>query len=746
MALNAPYERRRMVAQVIVDLALADVDRVYDYTIPEDLPVQLGSRVNVPFGRTTKQGFVLGLSETTEVPANKLKDVKEVLDDFTTLREEDIAIARYLASTYHIPLAHALRQIVPAKLRGGRPAIGTRNFIELAISGEELLKARATLLKKDGTPRYPQQIELLDKLEAMPGGLLFSELPKSTTNTLLKKGFVRVRKEANVFHLDDPKPLEKAGPISLAPQQQSALTQILGSEERHFLLHGVTGSGKTEVYIRVIQNVLDRGQGAILLVPEIALTPQIYNYLRARLDTPVALFHSNLSDNERFAQWLKVRKGEARVVLGPRSAVFAPMDNLGVIIIDEEQETSYRSSQFPTYSTKEIALLRSDLTGCKVIAGSATPSVDTYKEMREGKWELVHMPDRLFDVLLPPVEVVDMRQEVQRGNYGMISEPLDKAIREALGTHKQIMILLNRRGYSSALMCPSCGHVASCDNCDVSMTFHKDEGMLKCHFCGAKKRVPSKCPECGGVMRRIGIGTQKLEETLHEMYPSARILRMDADTMRGHGAHLEAYESFLQGKADILVGTQMIAKGFDFENVTVAAVVAADTMLHQPDFRSGERSFAQITQLAGRAGRRGEGKVYVQTHTPEHYAVTHAAQHDFEGFFEEESAYRQKLLLPPYGEHIMVRFTSDSDDDCKKAAKDFMRRLTAALDAHRDAIIKARASESPLKWLRSTYRYQILLHLKQPNKAVEDIVFSMLDSVSYKNVLTGIEINPEEMY
>ncbi|MBD5560883.1 MAG: primosomal protein N' [Clostridia bacterium] len=736
-----------MYARVIVDIAHPDVDRVFDYLVPEGMELEAGCRVAVPFGRQKKEGLIVSLSETTEVPAGKLRPVLRRLDAMPALRPEDFRIAEYLAATYHTTMAQALRLLLPSRLRGGRSTIRTENFVELAVHGSEYEQAVGTLLKKDGSPRYPKQLEVLERLRLAPRGIRLADLPASSVKTLLKKKYVRMR-EDTVSKLLERRaaPAAPEKPRELSGEQKATLYTILHSDRQKFLLHGVTGSGKTEVYIRIIRSMLEQGRTAILLVPEISLTPQTYDYIRRRLDVDVALFHSRLTDAERYEQWLRVRRGLSPVVIGPRSAVFAPLDNLGVIILDEEHESSYKSDRYPCYTAREIAELRCTLSGAALIAGSATPSLRTYKEALEGKYTLLEMPHRLFGLPLPPVEIVDMREEYRAGNSGIISAALDEAVRGALARREQIMIMLNRRGYSSVMMCPSCGEAVQCDSCDVAMTYHKSEGMLKCHYCGARKELPAVCPGCGAArLTRLGVGTQQLEEELRHLYPQARILRMDTDTMSGRDAHLRAYEQFRDGEADILIGTQMIAKGFDFEHVTVAAILGVDAMLHMPDFRSAERTFDQITQLAGRAGRQGEGRVLVQTYSPGNYAVQAAARHDYTAFFEEESAYRRSMFLPPYGSYLLIRFQSARQEDAALAARDFLGRMRTALAGELDDIIKVRASESPIRRLKEQYRYQILVHLRSEGTPAAGTVLDLAGQARYPNVLVGVDIDPASM-
>lgn len=736
-----------MIAKVIVDIAHPDVDRLFDYAVPAGMDAQRGSRVLVPFGSRRKEGMVLSVGETTEVPPEKLRAISKLLDDAPVLGEEDFAIAAYLTERYNATMAQALRLLLPTKLRGGRTSIHTENHVELAVGGEAYERAVESLLKKDGTPRSPRQMEVLEKLKMAPQGIRMADLPSSAVRALLKKGYVRQRTAVVSRVLSSPPARPGAWvPEELSGDQQAALYTILHSGRRRFLLFGVTGSGKTEVYIRIIRHLLSQGKTAILLVPEISLTPQVYEYLRKRLDAEVALFHSRLTEAERYQQWRRVKDGKARVVIGPRSAVFAPLENLGAVIIDEEHEEAYKSESYPPYTAKEIAELRCERSDALLIVGSATPSLGAFREALEEDLTLIEMPKRLFGLPLPPVEIVDMRKEAAAGNSGLISSALDEAVQEALRRHEQIMILLNRRGHSSFLMCPACGHVVQCGDCDISMTYHKSEGMLKCHYCGARAEVPAVCPACGSDrLRKHGFGTQKLEEELRRLYPAARILRMDTDTMSGRDAHLKAYEKFRDGDADILIGTQMIAKGFDFERVSVAAILGVDSMLHMPDYRSAERTFDLMTQLAGRAGRQRAGRVFVQTYTPEHYAVLNAAQHDYKGFFEEESAFRRSMHLPPYGAHILVRFQSTHEEDAKNAVRDFFTRLRPALGPYMDDIMKVRASESPVRRAKGQFRYQILLHLRNPASRIPGVLKEMLNSTHYRNVLTGLYINPASM-
>ena len=515
-----------------------------------------------------------------------------------------------------------------------------------------------------------------------------------------------------------------------------------------FLLHGVTGSGKTEVYLRAIEYARSLGKSAVMLVPEISLTPQMIAMFRQRLREEVAVLHSALSAGQRFDEWRRLRRGAARVVIGARSAVFAPLENIGVIIIDEEHETSYKSDTHPKYQTQEIALKRAEIERCALVLGSATPSVETYYEALNGKYRLLSMPRRLFGLELPKITVVDMREELTKGNRTIFSAELYEGLQKTLRRGMQAMLFINRRGYSTFVMCRGCGYVEYCDHCEVTMTYHSGPDELRCHYCGRTRSVRTVCPECGKpYLKYFGVGTQKVEEETQKLFPTARVLRMDLDTMRKKGAHMEVYERFKNGEADILIGTQMIAKGFDFKNVELVGVMAADTSLRFPDYRSPERTFQLIEQVAGRAGRKGEGSVVVQTYAADHYAVQHAAQHDYTGFYYKEIALRQQGLLPPFG--IFIRFVfSGSDEAAVKAnAEDFAAGLQEELKPFADKILLLETGPAPIRKIEGKMRYQLLLKMVNDHatQGAYGILYEYTNRKKYGNCVFGLEINPLNM-
>lgn len=733
-----------MYARVIVDISHTQVDRVFEYKIPDGMNIRKGMRVKVPFGRMRDtEGVVIGMEAQTEYPEEKLKEILCPLDDFCALTEEQIELAGFIKEKYNTTLASALRFMLPAQVRGGRVCAKTHNVARLAVSGEALLEAEQALKKKDGSIKFPKQMETLALLKEQ-GECPVSTLNASAVKSLEKKGVIKIA-GAEVARKPFEKTVKKIADYELTQKQQSVLSEILEGEKKRFLLHGVTGSGKTEIYIRVIRDCIQKGKTAILLVPEISLTPQTYTFLKQRFDEDVAVFHSGLSAGERFDEWMKVKRRQARIVLGARSAVFAPLENIGVIIIDEEHETSYKADNYPKYTAHEIAEERCRLNGAILILGSATPRIETYYEAKQGSYTILKMPNRLFELQLPAVEIVDMCGELKQGNRTAISGKLYDEIERTLANKKQAMLFLNRRGYSTFVMCRSCGYVVKCDSCDVTMTYHKSQDILKCHYCGRVKTPETLCPECGKPhLKYFGTGTQQIEEQVQELFKKARILRMDFDTTGTKDAHMRIFEAFAAHEADILIGTQMITKGFDFKDVTLSAILAADTMLNIPDYRSAERTFCHITQIAGRAGRKEPGTVVLQTYNPTHYAVQYAKYHDYEGFYNEEIALREMAQLPPFSTYVQIQFSGEKREGVIEAVKDFISRLKTVLLPHKHGIISIKASEAAIRRINNMERYHILIHMKNDEELIARI-YRIFNEAKYANVLTGIDINPASM-
>ncbi len=515
--------------------------------------------------------------------------------------------------------------------------------------------------------------------------------------------------------------------------------------KRVHLLHGVTGSGKTEIYLQLIAREIAKGKTAIFLVPEISLTPQMLAQLRARFKGEAAIMHSGLSAGERFDEWWRLRSGEAKIAIGARSAVFAPLENLGVIIVDEEHDASYQSETAPRYSTAEIARMRAEYNDCKLVLGSATPSVESFRLAREGVYNLISLPDRINARPLPEMIIADMRKEARRGNGSIFSLALREELDAALSAGNQAIIFLNRRGYSQKVVCRDCGYVAKCEQCDVTLTYHSEENCLKCHYCGNRYRMLPACPECGGMhIRYAGTGTQKIVSELTELFPSARIIRMDNDTVSGKDGHYKILSKFGKKEADILVGTQMIAKGHDFPSVTLVGVLDADMSLHFEDYRSGERTFQLITQVSGRSGRAEEsGKVVLQTYCPENYILRYAVNYDYYGFYENEVRLRKATFYPPFALIVRVMATGTDKDLTVSALKGVFTEIDGLRQRDPAEFLFLNRMSSPVKKIQGKYRYQVLARLKSDVHLKE--IYETAAKYTGKDVLVYVEENPSNL-
>ena len=628
-----------MIAEVIVDIAAGETDRIYDYLCDDD--IKAGSRVRAPFGGKIVSGFVMRLKETSDVPPGRLKRVFPCSDGLPALNPECLALAGKLTARYRVPMALSLRLFLPSEMRAGKVRELKKNYASLLVPLSEMSLSK-TAKNQLGAAEY------LEKNGKTECGFLNGLFPGGVA-ALEKKGYALVKKEQL---LRDPyKGLEvEHFDRELTEDQRRAVERIERDERTVQVLHGVTGSGKTEIYLTLIAKCLKEGKSSIFLVPEISLTPQMLSQLRARFGRNAAIMHSGLSAGEKFDEWWRLRTGEAKIAIGARSAVFTPLENLGVIIIDEEHDSSYSSETAPRYNTFDVAYLRAKYNGCKLVLGSATPAVDTYKRAIDGEFGLIRLEKRINRKPLPEIVIADMRREVRRGNNSAFSAALREELDKCLKEGNQAILFLNRRGYSQTVICKECGYVAKCEACDVSLTYHRDEDCLKCHYCGAKYRVPTVCPDCGGrKLSYAGTGTQRIAAELEKLYPSARVLRMDNDTTSGKEGHYKILKAFGEKRADILVGTQMIAKGHDFPSVTLVGILDADMSLHFSDYRSGERTFQLITQVAGRSGRAEEkGKVVLQTFSPENDVLRYAVAYDTRAFIKTKFLSAPRRCFRPF--------------------------------------------------------------------------------------------------
>ena len=688
-----------MTAQVATDIA---ADRAFDYSIPDEMLPLLkpGARVRVSFGKRIIEGFVLSISESSS-HSGALKPILEICGARPMLSDAMLRLAKWMADYYVAPLELCLRAMLPAAVRKN-VAQKTALFVEAAAApsaaaNEKHAKALALLAESGAC--------------AMAAFCREWRLSSAMLRTMEKGGLVRIfEKEVRRDPLEG-RSILPTKPFALNADQASAKAAILGEMEsakpKPVLLRGVTASGKTEVFLQVIAEALAAGKGAIAMVPEIALTPQTIQRFASRFGGVIAVLHSQLGDGERRDEWQRIHSGEARVVVGPRSAIFAPVENLGVIIVDEEHEPSYKQDDTPRYNARDVAVMRAALENCAVVLGSATPSLESWRNALAGKYRLAAMPKRAVDMMMPATRVIDMNGEIEKhGGRPIFSAPLVEAMRHRLALGEQTMIFLNRRGYAPAVSCPKCGHAETCENCSIGMTYHIDGDVLRCHICGDFRPPPKRCPECGDSDYRLsGIGTQRVEAVARRLFPAASIQRMDADITSRKLSHEEILSRFRAGKIDILIGTQMIAKGLDFPNVTLAGIINADSGLHLPDFRASERAFQLIAQMAGRSGRGvSQGEVFVQTLDPGHPAITYASVEDFEGFAERELEERRGLWYPPFTRFARVSFQGADQLRVAGYAETFADALPDA-----DEMIKGAASPAPLERANRVWRYQLTL-------------------------------------
>lgn len=773
-----------MYAQVIIDANHAEVDRVFDYRVPAqwEEAICVGLRVMVPFGQrnTKREGYVIALTETTEVPAGKIKEIVEILDEGRPILTPPILeLAKWMKKEYFCTLNQCLQAVMPAGIRtksvwyvelteqtaelsekeqqvadvlteqgGAAPlreleqVFGNRTeYILRCLQEKKVVRlrqktTRSTYKKEKRYVSLTENEELLaevkekaEKDKRLAGQLRVlsaisqeesisveelkekASVTDSPIHTLLQKGILveqRRQEKRDVFQLEDYTPTQ---PFYPTPEQAQALALLREEEQkegkRPILLHGVTGSGKTEIYMQLIEHVIMEGKQAIVLVPEISLTPQIMERFISRFGKRVSVTHSRLSLGERLDQWRKARDGEISIIIGPRSALFMPFSNLGVIVMDECHESSYISDVTPKYHTREVARKLSELTGALLVMGSATPDIDSYHRAVTGEFLLLQLKERTKGSRLPEVFVTDMRKELEDGNRSAFGLPLQQAIRENLEKGQQTMLFLNRRGYSTFVSCRKCGEVLTCPSCNVSYTYHASDKALVCHYCGKEVQVPKTCPSCGShYIRYFGTGTQKIEEETRRLFPEASVLRMDADTTTGKNGHARILELFGKGKVDILIGTQMIAKGHDFPNVTLVGILAADLSLNLGTYQAAENCFQLITQAAGRAGR-GElaGRVFIQTYQPENHAIRMAAAQDYEGFYQEEILLRQAMEYPPFSHIFSVLITGEMEQEVILAAQ----RLGAFMNhyAERAGCTVVGPAPAPLPKFRGEFRWQI---------------------------------------
>ena len=773
-----------VIAKIIVDVPLMQTDQPYSYKVPEEFVdmLEVGMRVHVPFGKANRliQGIVLGFEQESdaEVANEELKEIVEVLDFSPVLTEEQLWLAEELRKSVFSYKISILKAMLPGFLNSSYDKIlypleglsqenkerlfGSQeclafSSLDLKQQAEMMRLTRKGLLKLEYqavdqkkvktqswvqvnpdklekleiSNRAKKKLELRDYLlahpESTPLSALLEHYSREQVNFFVEHGALtilqkEVQRSAAYFE-----GIESNQALELNPEQKQACEAVVGAigkQHPPFLLQGITGSGKTEVYLQIIQGALDMGKTAIVLVPEISLTPQMTERFIARFGDKVAILHSGLSNGEKYDEWRKVERGDAQVVVGARSAIFAPLKNLGVIIIDEEHETSYKQDSNPRYHARDVALLRAQYNQAALVLGSATPSLESRARAGKGVYQHLRLTQRANPLAsIPEVQLIDFRDYIGQNETSNFTPPLIEAIQDRLDKKEQVVLMLNRRGYSSFVMCRECGTVDTCPNCDISLTLHMDTKTMNCHYCGFSKEIPHVCPNCQSrSIRYYGTGTQKAYDELAELFPQARILRMDVDTTRKKGSHQALLEQFGKGEADILLGTQMIAKGLDFPNVTLVGVLNADTALNLPDFRSSERTFQLLTQVAGRAGRAEKaGQVLIQSYNPNHYAIRFAKNQDYEGFYAYEMGIRRQLGYPPYYFTIGITLSHKKEEEVVKRAYEVMEILRSGLS---DTCIILGPTPKPIARTHNLYHYQILIKYR-----LEDELASTLNQV-----------------
>jgi len=853
-----------MYAKVIVDVPAKGTNRPFDYAVPARLreAAETGSRVEVPFGGRTVQGYIVALVDESAYADGKLKPISRVLDLEPPLTPELLAVGRWLSDKYMCHLASAYGVMLPGalKARTERSVAVSEEALAAWASERETAATEAPSREIDDEPEqlalleveaptavpsaygaiieyvrrkspkltteeliaaFPDAVGLIKRLfrdgvlceeqsvrdrvsvrtaltavaalppdelreaaERLPKQaskmkealLLIAELGRpvrlaeltsllpgcaGSVKSLAAKGFLQLEE---VEAPRDPyagRVFDRTVPLPLRPEQQAAYDAIDAavSSGRHyvFLLHGVTGSGKTEVYLQSIQRCLDFGREAVVLVPEISLTPQMVERFKGRFGDEVAVLHSRLSNGERYDEWRKIKTGRVKVAIGARSAVFAPFRNIGLIVVDEEHESSYKQEETPKYHARDVAIKRAELCGAVVLLGSATPSLESVHETSAGRYKLLTMRLRASGGELPQVHIVDMREELKAGNRSMFSRGLHQALADRLAKGEQTVMLLNRRGYATFVMCRTCGFVAQCPHCDISLTYHRNSRTMRCHYCGYAEREAQECPSCSSAhIRHFGTGTQRVEEELSRLFPGIRVIRMDVDTTATKGAHEKLLNDFKTKKGDVLLGTQMVAKGLDFPDVTLVGVIAADTVLGLPDFRSGERTFQLLTQVAGRAGRHVlPGEVFVQTYMPEHYAIVAASEHDFGGFARAELRTRESRAYPPYHKLMLITFSHELVQPLMRASEAFVRDLRSRIagtgtegeDGRRWAQMEALGPvASPIPKLKDRYRFQCMVKYREESLAsriVADTIQSFEERFAKEKIGWSVDVDPQ---
>ena len=749
-----------MVAEIILNSNAKELNRVFDYNIPETMvyKAMVGSRVFVQFGnrKQLEEGFIIGIKESSEF---KLKSIEKIVNE-NGLTEEKVELAKWMARRYFCNISECIKLMLPpgttTKIIENRIKEKNENFV--TIIDEEVVESDIEEDKFKSAKQVRILKFLLDNGETnLADLLLFTDTTRDAVKALEKKNYITIEKkqvERNPFFHKVERQLKK---LEFTEEQQNAYNEISNKMDKNkyeeYLIYGVTGSGKTEIYLQLIEKALNNNKTSIMLVPEISLTPQTVDRFIARFgEENIAVLHSKLSIGERFDQWNKIKSGQAKIVIGARSAIFAPVQNLGIIIIDEEHDSSYKSESTPRYNAKDVARYLCYESNIPLVLGSATPDTGSLYRTMKKQSVLLRLNKRANNAKLPEIEVVDLREELSKKNKSMLSEKLQESIKENLENKKQTILFLNRRGFSTFVMCRDCGYTAKCKNCDITLTYHKSTNKLKCHYCGYETKVITKCPECGSEnIRYFGTGTQKLESEINSLFPEAKTIRMDVDTVTKKNSHEKILTDFKENKADILIGTQMVVKGHHFPNVTLVGVIAADGSLNMNDYRANEITFQILTQVAGRAGR-GEdaGKVIIQTYNPDSFTIECVKQQNEEMFYNTEMRLRKQLKYPPFCDIIVIGVSSKDEQITMKVAQSLHKYLKDRVENENIGIMLYKALPAPIDKIKNKYRWRILIKCKFGEDIIDLMNNTMDKAQTIKYCKNGdanisIDVNPTNM-
>ena len=745
-----------MVVGVIINSTVKVLNKVFDYFVPEKLEkiIKIGDRIRIPFGKgeTLKEGFVFEIKEESKF-ANKY--VYSIEKD--GLSEERMILAKLMSRMYFCNIFDCIKLMLPpgttTNIIENRVKDKVGNFVYLNKDVEDIEEDI-----ENGTIKSPKQIRVLEFLKENDGVFIsdleiIADVSRAIIKTLEKNNYVYLAEESierNPFAL---KEVPRDSKLELTYEQQIAFNEvnkkIENSKFDEFLLYGVTGSGKTEVYLQLIESALKKGKTAIMLVPEISLTPQMVNRFLARFGNCISVLHSKLSIGERYDAFQKIKKGESKIIIGARSAIFAPTENVGILIIDEEHDMSYKSDMTPKYNAKDIARYICKKNNAPLLLGSATPDVNTFHNTETGKIKLLKLTKRANNSNLPSVEIVDLREELAKGNKSMISEKLKNYIEENIKNKRQTILFLNRRGFSTFVMCRDCGFTAKCKNCNITLTYHKNRNKLKCHYCGFETNNIITCPVCKSKnIKYFGAGTQKLEEEIKKIFPEVTTIRMDVDTVTKKNSHEQILEKFKNENIDILIGTQMVVKGHHFPNVTLVGVIAADSSLNIEDYRAGERTFQILTQVAGRAGRENlPGKVVVQTYNKDNYSIEYAKKQNYDLFYRSEIIMRKTLNYPPFCDIIQFSINAKTETDVIKVSKYIYAELKKEFESIKNNVIIYEPVPAPIDRIKNKYRWRILLKCRFNNNIINMInnIIEEYYKKNYKNVRLIVDVNPNNM-